>query len=167
MANDLFAIGKVKAPNGLKGKMWINPLGDTLNRYDQYIIGSSGRPRKLSSFEERKTGFVIKLEGIDDINQVEQLKGQYIYVLRQWLPETDDDEYYWEDLIGMKVIDIQGRELGNIISIISTGSNDVLVVDEKKQHMIPLTNNVIMDVSIETNTMTVDITSLEDILDIK
>jgi len=166
MADELLAIGRIKAPNGLKGKMWITPYGDTLNRYDQYIAGSSGIPRKLVSLESRKSGFVIHLEGLDDIAEAERLKGQELYVKRQWLPETSKDEFYWNDLIGMRVVDVKGRELGEIISIIPTGSNDVFVVDRKKHHMIPSIKDVVLDVSTNKNIMTVDISIIEDILDL-
>jgi 16S rRNA processing protein RimM len=166
MKQDVLAIGRVKAPNGLKGKMWITPLGDSFNQYKQYIIGESGIPRNLISFEKRKNGFVLQLEGISDISQVEQIQGQDVYISSELLPETSDDEFYWDDLIGMKVLDIKGRELGEIVSIIPTGSNDVFVVDKIKQHMIPWTDSVVKKISIETNMMTVDIESLEEILDL-
>jgi 16S rRNA processing protein RimM len=166
MVRNIVAVGKVKAPNGLKGKMWITPLGDTFNEYTHYLIGNSDTPRKLVTIEKRKTGFVIKLEGIDDIAHVEDICGQTVYVRREWLPETAEDEFYWNDLIGMKVIDIIGRELGEIVSIIPTGSNDVFVVDREKQHMIPSTSTVIKKVSIEERVMIVDISSIEEILDL-
>jgi 16S rRNA processing protein RimM len=166
MGHDLLAVGRVKAPNGLKGKMWITPLGDALNQYNQYIIGKSGIPRKLISFEKRKNGFVIQLEGITDVSQVELFKGQDVYVGRQMLPELSNDEFYWDDLIGIKVMDIKGRELGEIVNIIPTGSNDVFVVDKIRQHMIPWTDDVVKEISVEKNIMTVDIESLLEILDL-
>ena len=166
MGHDVLAVGRVKAPNGLKGKMWITPLGDEFNQYNQYIIGEAGISRKLISLEKRKNGFVIQLEGITDISQVEQLKGQNVYISRKLLPEIPDDEFYWDDLIGMRVIDIKGRELGEIVSIIPTGSNDVFVVDKIKQHMIPWIEGVVKEISLETNIMSVDIESLEEILDL-
>ncbi len=166
MRHDVLAVGRVKAPNGLKGKMWITPLGDTFNQYDRYIIGEKGLSRKLVSLEKRKKGFVLMLEGITDISQVEELQRQNIYVSRELLPETTDDEFYWDDLMGMKVIDIKGRDLGEIVSIIPTGSNDVFVVDKIRQHMIPWTDDVVKEISIETNTITVDIESLKEILDL-
>ncbi len=166
MGHDVLAVGRVKAPNGLKGKMWITPLGDTFNQYDRYIIGEKGSSRKLISLEKRKNGFVLTLEGITDISQVEDIQGQIIYVSRELLPEASDDELYWDDLIGIEVIDIKGRKLGEIVTIIPTGSNDVFVVDKVRQHMIPWTDDVVKEISIETNIMTVDIESLEEILDL-
>ena len=166
MGTDVLAVGRVKAPNGLKGKMWITPLGDAFNQYNQYIIGESGISRKLISLEKRKNGFVMQLDGITDISQVEQVQGQNVYVSRELLPEISDDEFYWDDIIGMKVIDIKGRDLGEIVSIIPTGSNDVFVVDKIKQHMIPWTDDVVKEISLETNIMSVDIESLEEILDL-
>jgi 16S rRNA processing protein RimM len=166
MGHGLLAVGRVKAPNGLKGKMWITPLGNSFNQYNQYIIGESGISRKLISLEKRKNGFVMQLEGITDISQVDQLKGQDVYVSRELLPEISEDEFYWDDLIGMKVIDIKGREMGEIVTIIPTGSNDVFVVDKIRQHMIPWIDDVVKEISVETNTMIVDIDSLIEILDL-
>ena len=108
----------------------------------------------------------MQLEGITDISQVEQFKGQNVYISRELLPEISDDEFYWDDLIGMRVIDIKGRELGEIVSIIPTGSNDVFVVDKIKQHMIPWIEGVVKEISLEKNIMSVDIERLEEILDL-
>ncbi len=166
MKQDVLAVGRVKAPNGLKGKMWITPLGNSFNQYKQYIIGESGIPRNLISLEKRKNGFVLQLEGISNISEVERIQGQYVYISSKLLPEPSVNEFYWVDLIGMKVLDLKNRELGEIVSIIPTGSNDVFVVDKIKQYMIPCTDCVIKKISIETNTMIVDTESIEEILDL-
>lgn len=164
MGHDVLAVGRIKAANGLKGKMWVTPLGDTFNPYDRFIIGENASPRKLVSLEKRRNGYVLYLEGITDITQVEKLLGQNIYVSRKDLPATVKDEFYWDDLIGMQVIDINGRSLGEIVTIIPTGSNDVFVVDRDKQLMIPWTSSVVKEISIESNTVVVDTESIKDIL---
>jgi 16S rRNA processing protein RimM len=162
---DLIAIARVKAPSGLKGKMWITPFGEGLTEYEYLIIGSNVKPIKLLSVEKRKHGFIIALEGITDISQVEQIKGEILSIKRRWLPEVEEGEYYWADLIGLTVVDLAGRVLGEIVNIFRTGANDVYVVDKVKQYYIPAIKNVVKEVSIERGEMVIDSAPLEGLLD--
>lgn len=162
---DLIAIARVKAPSGLKGKMWITPLGEGLFQYDNLIISTYDKPVKLLSVEKRRHGFVIALEGITDISQVERIKGAELFIKRAWLPELDEGEYYWADLIGLRVKDLSGRVLGEIVNIFRTGANDVYVVDERKQYYIPAIKDVVKVISIARGEMVIDSAPLEGLLD--
>jgi len=162
---DLIAIARVKAPSGLKGKMWITPYGEGLFQYENLIINGNDKPVKLLSVEKRRHGFVIALEGITDIAQVDRVKGTDLCIRRAWLPEPEEGEYYWADLIGLNVKDLSGRHLGEIVNIFRTGANDVYVVDHNKQYYIPAIKDVVKEISIAKGEMVIDSAPLEGLLD--
>lgn len=168
MDNDLIEIAKVTGPKGLKGQMWITPYGESYERFRLYthlIIGKQGETRKLLSCTPHKGKYLLTLEGITDINQVEKIRGESLYITRNQLENLGEDEYYWQDLLGMTVIDLQGQKLGEIVRIFNTGSNDVYVVDPVKQYYIPATKDVIREVSLEDRTIRIDSSLLEGLLD--
>ncbi|MEA3223582.1 MAG: ribosome maturation factor RimM [Thermodesulfobacteriota bacterium] len=168
MRDDLIEIAKVKGPKGLKGEFLLTPYGDSFEQFKAYpylIIGSLGKPRRVLSCMQRKGKYIVRLEGITNISQAERLKGEGVFIKRQWLPHLEEDEYYWRDLIGMKVLKEDGRELGELVNIIRTGSNDVYVVDKEKQYLIPAVVDVVKDISIEKRTIVVDTSSLDEILE--
>jgi 16S rRNA processing protein RimM len=168
MKNDLVEIARIHGPHGLKGKMRITPYGDSFERFRTYshlIIGQAGTPLRMLSVEQRKGSYIIGLEGFNHIDQVEKIRGETLYVERGQLEDLCDDEYYWRDLIGMKVVDMGGRELGEIVEIFSTGSNDVYVVDQIRQYLVPATKDVITEISLERGQVVIDASLLEGLLD--
>lgn len=167
MAN-LVEIARIVGPHGLKGRMCVKALGgdnSALSRYSRFIVGGSGTPRRVVSLETKKTRAVVLLEGFDHISQVESLKGEILYVPREDLPEPQEGEYYWRDLVGLEVFDAGGRSLGQVVGLIPTGSNDVLVVDGDRQHLIPFTSDVILEVCLSLRRIVIDASLLEDVLD--
>ena len=76
---------------------------------------------------------------------------------RDQLPEPEEDEYYWTDLIGLTVNTLEGVKLGQVLRLIETGSNDVLVVNGERERLIPLLwDNVVIRVEIEKGIIVVD-----------
>ena len=148
--------------------MWITPYGDsfeTFSAYTHLIVGNQGTSRKLISCAQRKGRYIIELEGITHIDQVESIKGETLFVTRDQLGDLKEDEYYWSDLLGMHVVDTQGKVLGEVVKIFPTGSNDVFVVDRIKQYYIPATNDVIIEISTQDKIIVVDTSLLEGLLD--
>lgn len=168
MEDDLLEIARIKAPNGLKGKMLVTPVGafsDQFNQYAQLIISRQGLPRKVRSCCRKKNRFVLELEGITSLEQVELLRGEALYVRREWLPETEADEYYVHDLVGLEVVDLAGRSLGRLVDVFPTGSNDVLVVDEEKQILLPYTDEVVREVDLDRGVLIVDTALVAELLE--
>jgi 16S rRNA processing protein RimM len=108
---------------------------------------------------------VARLEGLDDRNGAEALKGVRIYVPRSAFPATPEGEYYWVDLIGLTVVNRDGVHLGVVRDLMPTGPNSVLVmeytetVDGKEQsaeRMIPFVAAYIDDVDLKARRITAD-----------
>jgi len=165
---DLIEIARIGSPHGLKGRMRIIPYGDSFERFSRYshlIIGPNGKPLRMLEAEKRRGFYIIALEGYTSIAQVEGLKGEELFIKSDQLEGLEEDEFYWKDILGMKVIDGEGKVLGEVVDIFSTGSNDVYVVDKIKRYLIPATKDVIKEISPEKGCMTIDSSLLEGLLD--
>lgn len=96
---------------------------------------------------------LASFESISDRNQAEALIGASIYIERQQLPETQDDEYYWSDLIGCDVVTEVGESLGQVDDLLETGANDVLVVGT---HLIPFViDEIVTEVNLQQRRISV------------
>lgn len=158
----LVIMGKIAGAYGIKG--WVKVMSFThppekILRYRPWQLLKDGQPQvvKVKSGKPHGKTLVAWLEGIDDRNQAELLNGYEIAIERQQLPKLDNNEYYWSDLIGLKVINLQGIEFGVVTSLVETGANDVLVVQGERERLVPwILEQVIIKVSLEEGLMTVD-----------
>jgi len=119
----------VTAAAGLKGEVkakLFTAAPDALPRYG-VLHTKDGRKLKITAFRPAKEGeAVIAFEGVRDRNAAEALKGTELFVDRAALPDTDEDEFYHADLIGLEVQDSEGRVLGKVSALHNFGASDVL-----------------------------------------
>ena len=99
---------------------------------------------------------VAKLEGCDDRDAAALYRGRNIAIARSDFPAAGENEFYWADLVGLKVVNGEGVDLGSIIRIFKTGANDVLVVEGDRERLIPFTEQVVQQVDIAGRMMRVD-----------
>lgn len=109
---------------------------------------------------------VAKIEGLDDRNGAEALKGARIYLPRSAFPRTSEDEYYWVDLIGLTVVNREGLPLGEVRDLLATGPTSVLVVEQAlpavdgeprvAERMIPFVSAYVDAVDLPARRITVD-----------
>lgn len=167
----LIPVGKLVAPHGIRGMLKLHSFSgsvESLRSCDRVILRS--REGELSRFElksppPRSGKFLIGFKGVDSIEQAEPLVGSEVCLLRSQLPEPEEDEYYWCDLVGLKVATVDGRELGAIEEIFEAGSCDVYVVrDAGREYLIPAIASVISSIDLEEGRML--ITPLEGLLDL-
>jgi len=153
----LILIGKVLRPHGLKGDLWIryyNPDPLFLLNYKRILLKDKRRGI-LRDFEVKgvsikERGLILSLEGISDRKAAERWTGSDIYVKVEDLPPLGPGEYYYKDVIGMDVFDINKAFLGKVVDIISTASNDVYVIETQNgELMLPAIEGVIQEISIE------------------
>ena len=93
--------------------------------------------------------YILKVESLDSIEEIERLKNKEIFIKSEDLPKLKENEFYWKDLIGMEVRQIDGTVIGVVVEIIETGSDDVLVVEKNnKKELIPFNfGEIIKEVS--------------------
>lgn len=142
---DAVELGRVQDAWGIKGWVRIQPhSADTdalFASQDWYLQPPEARfARGFSAFKgcvavrvaELKAhadGLVARLEGVDDRNLAESLKGCRISLPRSAFPEPEEGEYYWVDLIGLRVVNREGEDLGVVRDLMSTGPTSVLVLE--------------------------------------
>lgn len=130
-------------------------------RYSPWELEHRGKRWQVAVLTGRRQGqtVVAALEGIATRAQAETLRGAKISIERAQLPQPAPGEFYWVDLIGLEVIDLAGRRLGQVTDLMETGANDVLIVrgPEDKEILIPwLRDRVIRELDLEAGTMRVD-----------
>lgn len=165
MTERLVTMGRVVAPYGIQGWIKIQPFTQQqrgLLDYPQWQVGRED-DWQLRSVEVAKVHgatVIAKLEGVADREQAAALQGMRIAVSRDDFPKPAADEYYWADLVGLKVINAAGLTLGNVAHVFETGANDVLVVEEKlankRERLLPFIETVIRQVDIAGGTIIVD-----------
>ena len=162
----MVVMGRIVAPYGVFG--WLKIVPDTeafdgLFDYDTWWLGKGDdwREYQVETAKVHNDVLVVKLAGIDDRDAAFACKGKQVAVPREQLPEPEDNEYYWSDLIGLNVKNQQGVDFGSIIDVFETGANDVLVVKrddapKNEERLLPFIAAVVLEVDLEAKTMLVD-----------
>ena len=113
-----------------------------------------GREYKIASAKVHKGFLIAKLEGIADVNAAMALKGRTAYILRAdaKLPKGG---YFIQDIIGAKVQDQQGREIGRLVEVLERPASDIYVVQGEEEHLVPAVPEFIMSTDPEAGIITV------------
>ena len=154
--DNLLEIGQIVNSYGIKGFLKVVPYTDDLKTI--YIE----KNKKLSEMEIEEVKYhknlvLLKLKGIDDINDTLEFKNCYIKIDRKDAVELPEDTYFIVDLIDMDVTTDEGENLGKIVDVFPTGSNDVYVVKDElgKQVLLPAIGDVIKSVDVKNKKMVV------------
>ena len=156
------AMGYIKGAFGIKG--WVKvaastEYADSLLDYADWRLVKDNKTLIVSPSEGQLHNgeLQVKFTGIDDRDEAHALRGYTIEVSRDQFADTEEDEYYWADLIDMSVINRQEEILGKVSKLMETGAHDVLVVDgQYGQKLIPFVAQFIDRVDVESRTITVD-----------
>ena len=157
----LIELGKIVGVWGLKG--WVKVYSYTrpprqIFDYQRWILIKDGQQGKTQIQAGRKqgSGLVAQLDGLSDRLQAEAIVGSKIAISRDQLAAPEQGEYYWSDLLGLRVITDQDNELGVIETIMETGSNDVMVVKGERERLLPYTKDVVIKIDQKQGVMRVN-----------
>ena len=149
-------VGQIVNTFGIKGMVKVMPFTDDIRRFDKlgkvYIEkNKSKKEYKIEEVKYHKNMVLIKFEGIDKIEQAEELRNCYLTVSRDSVEELEEGRYYIVDLLGLDVYTDEQVLLGTLDDIFNTGSNDIYVVKNKegKQILLPAIEDVIKQVDLE------------------
>ena len=181
LPDDAVELGRVLDAWGIKGWVRILPhSADTSALFqssDWFLQPPEARfARGFSAFassvsvhvaeiKAHSDGIVARLDGVDDRNAAEALKGVRISVPRSAFPAAADGEYYWIDLIGLDVVNREGVHLGVVRDLMPTGPNSVLVmeytetvdgVEKTAERLVPFVAAYIDDVDLKARRITAD-----------
>ena len=150
-AQDLAIVGQVGDAYGVHG--WVRLASYTappsnLLGYRPWFLRRAGEWRPMDPLQAKPhgEGFIARFPGIGDREAALALKGCQLGVPAERFPPTEQDEYYWRDLIGLKVIDQNGNLLGTVERLIETGAKDLLEVAGEQPALIPFARQFVTEV---------------------
>lgn len=146
--------GKITGTHGLKGEVRVQPWADSpefLAEFEELYLDKGAKKLEITSSRVHKNMLIMKIKGIDSIEEADTLRGKVLYMNRDDV-ELEEGAYFIQDLIGLDVIDNDtGERLGKLDDVTETGANDVYHVktDDGKVYLIPVIPDVIREVSLE------------------
>lgn len=162
MSEPYIKIGKVSGPFGIKGWLKIQSFTDpnsNILSYSPWYLrkGQEFKIVQLADGKLQGRSVVVKLVDVIDRDQAANFSGYEVCITQDQLPEIAEDEYYWSQLVGLSVENIQGIALGVVDSLFETGANDVLIVHGDRERAIPfIQNQVIINIDLNEKKMLVD-----------
>jgi len=169
--SDLVVVGYVSGAYGLQGWVRIKPHSseaDALLHAKAWWLGDPEQPAQLRDVDmmqaKSHSGDVVaRLVGVGDREAAEALRGTVVQISRKHFPSLDDDEYYWVDLIGLEVENLQGECVGKVDSLMDNGAHPILRVrspgvepETQSEMLIPFVDQYVKTVDRAANKIVVD-----------
>ena len=159
----MILVGRFHGAFGVKGEAKLESFTDPPERIFRYqpwtLRDAQGRERACEGARGRAThkGVVATVPDIADRDAADALRGTEVWVARSTLPPPAPGEYYWVDLEGLRVVNLEGVSFGTVSHLFSTGANDVLVAHGDRERMIPFVEpDYIKSVDFDAGVVTVD-----------
>ncbi len=166
-----FKVGTIVNTHGIRGEVKILAITDFAD--ERFKKGAELQvetkdgfvPFKVQSSRLHKNMWLVLFEGVNNINDIEKYKTHDVYVYGAARETLGDDEYYYDEIIDSRVFDLDGNDIGVVSEIMTTGANDVWVVQRpgQKDALIPMIDDVIKNVDVDNKRITID--ALEGLLD--
>lgn len=156
---DLFTVGKIINTHGIHGEVKVSVETDFPEQ--RFVVNNKLYLAKedrlnpieveINSVRKHKGFFLLSFKNLLDINLVEKYKNYYLYITQDEQHELSDGQYYYRQIIGLKVIDENEHYLGTIKEIMSPGANDVWIVEKpnKAELLLPVIDDVIKSVDLD------------------
>jgi len=162
LTEDIVSVGKVSGIFGVKG--WIKvysytEIRENILTYSPWILRKGKESKLVEVIDGRRHGktVVAYLQGLDDRDKAAELNGWEILIHADQLPKARVNEYYWADLVGLRVKSIDGTDFGTVEQMLETGANDVVVVAGERERLIPfLQGQTIVNIDLTAGEMLVD-----------
>jgi 16S rRNA processing protein RimM len=155
-------VARIGAPHGVRGavKLWTfteDPLA--VDAYGPLVTKDGARQFELTSAREAKGHLVATLKGVATREDAERLNGVELYVARERLPATEQDEYYHADLIGLAAVDSANAPLGRVIAIHNFGAGDIIEIapPQGTTLLLPFTNAVVPTVDLADGRVVIEL----------
>ncbi|WP_133501278.1 ribosome maturation factor RimM [Cognatilysobacter terrigena] len=157
-------VGRVVGAFGVRGEVklesWTEPRSALFGYRPWILRDARGVERELMGVRGRIVGksLAAEIPGVEDRDAAEAMRGTEVYVPRSALPKAAEGEFYWADLEGLEVVNVEGQAMGRVSHLFSTGANDVLVTrDGDREWMIPFVRpQFVTAIDLDAGRITVD-----------
>ena len=153
---DILQVGVITTTHGVRGEVKVFPTTDDPKRFKKLkeVILDTGKEQitlEIESVKFFKQLVILKFRGIDTIDEVQKYRQKSLFVTRKNAVKLSRDEYFIADLIGLKVLDEEGTELGQLKDVIETGANDVYEIEMKdgRNLLLPAIKQCVLQVDVE------------------
>jgi 16S rRNA processing protein RimM len=155
-------VGKISGVFGVRG--WVKvfsftDIRENILNYSPWLLKKDSETRLIAVIDGKLQGkaVVAQLDGVNDRDRAASLMGWDIFISPDQLSKVAKGEYYWSDLIGLKVETDLGIQLGAVDSLLETGANDVLIVKGERERAIPfLQGKTIINIDLDAGKIVVD-----------
>ena len=154
-------VGKINGFFGVQG--WVKIFSYTKPRKNileyqpwYFLDNETYKVIEITSGREQSKTIVAQVKGINNRDEALQLIGKDLYINKDQLPELDNDENYWHELTGFRVINKNEVDLGIVDYFVDTGSNHVLVIKGETEHWIPYIEPFLVSVDKHKKVISVD-----------
>ncbi|MBN9343362.1 MAG: 16S rRNA processing protein RimM [Holosporales bacterium] len=156
-------MGVVHSAHGIRGQVKIKVFAASTTSFMEYDHFTDKEGKKSFIFKDfcllKEDMIVALLKGIQNRNQAEELKGTELYIAREQLPPTEEEEYYYQDLIGLDVQSQAGDLLGSIASVYNFGGGDLVEINlsnTREVVVLPFTKEAVPKISISEGRLIVN-----------
>ena len=152
MDSVLFEFGRINNARGLFGELKVTPFCDYKEQYEEVpCLIIEGAEYDISYVKYHNSMVILKLDGIDNVNDAEKFKNKIIYVRKSDLPPLPEGRYYIVDIIGCEVSMADGAAVGVVSDVIQSGANDLyeIKLDNNKTALIPKVSEFVAETDIE------------------
>jgi 16S rRNA processing protein RimM len=158
----LICVARIGAAHGVRGavKLWTfteDPFA--VRRYGPLLSKDGKRQFEVAQAREAKDHLVATFKGVTTRDEAERLNGIELYVAREKLPATDEDEYYHADLIGLAAVTTTGEALGRVLAIHNFGAGDIIEIAPAvgTTMLLPFTNAVVPEVDLKGGRVVIEL----------
>jgi 16S rRNA processing protein RimM len=156
------AIGLITAMFGIRGEVKVQPLTDFAERFLQtatVCVGDELVERRVLGARLHQRIVILRLEGVETANDAEALRNKKLYVPASELVALPPDHYYLHDLVGLRVVHVNGTPLGAVRDVIQSAGNDLLVIQDArtgKDVLLPTVKEFVKNVDIVGGVISVE-----------
>jgi 16S rRNA processing protein RimM len=152
--SDLVRIGQITSPHGVRGEVRVYPLTDFIERFATLrtaLLGPEAKPVRVKYRTVIKNLVILSIEGVTDRDGAEKLRGQYLQVPKSEVFRLPEGHYYVFDLVGLDVVDPEGKPLGRLVEVSrSSPAHDLYVVQRSngKRYMVPAVQQFVKQIDL-------------------
>lgn len=157
--SETILIAKIEKAHGIRGAVLIRSFSEDPDAFLDYpLIDQSGASFSLKLIGRVKDRYICQIDKMATRNEAELLRGKELFTRREDLPILEEDEFYYQDIIGLPVFDVHNHALGKISAILNFGAGDLLEIQQDSEEiLIPLTQEFVIEISKEAQKVVVEL----------